>query len=281
MSSNPLVSICIPVYNGAAYIAETIASVQQQTYSNIEIIVQDNQSTDETMQIVRTLADSDRRILIAQNTKNLGMAGNWNACFARASGEFVQLLSADDLLTPTFTRICLEELITDSKCVAVATDHLLLLNGENKLRKVKLQTRTLSNFASLVLILNPLSINFMLSRRSYLETISPDRKVFGPYLTCDYGFHLDTALGGHYVRYLNQRLGIYRVHSANLSNSKRKMARQAALTVLSRREALKKQCQAAYRFTLFRFIVRSLFAMIRGSVDVRLIKILWSQLWNR
>lgn len=281
MSTNPLVSICIPVYNGAAYIAETIASVQRQTYSNVEILVQDNQSTDRTLLIVHALAKGDPRILVAQNTKNLGMAGNWNACFARASGEFVQLLSADDLLKPTFTRACLEELVTDPKCIAVATDHLLLFNGQSKSRKVKLQTRTLSNFASLVLLLNPLSINFMILRRSYLESISPDLKVFGPYLTCDYGFHLDTALGGHTVRYLDQRLGIYRIHSANLSNSKGKMARQAALTVLSRKEALKKQCQVAFRFTLLRFMARALLGAIRGYVDVRLLKILWSQLWSR
>src|SRR5690349_581871 len=95
---NPLISICIPAYNNEAYIAETISSVLSQTYSVFEIIIVDDCSTDNTVEVVRKF--NDHRIRFYQNEKNLGMHGNWNRALSLAKGEYVKLLCGDDTIFP-------------------------------------------------------------------------------------------------------------------------------------------------------------------------------------
>lgn len=98
--ADPLVSICIPVYNSGTTIGKTIASVIRQTYRNMEIIVVDNLSTDDTLARVREFRD-DPRIRIIENPEHFRCAEyNWNTCFAHARGEFLALFHADDMYSP-------------------------------------------------------------------------------------------------------------------------------------------------------------------------------------
>jgi glycosyltransferase involved in cell wall biosynthesis len=103
MKNNPLVSICIPVYNAEAYIEDAIKSCISQTYRNIEIIVVDNSSTDKSYEIAQNFLDA--RIRLYKNPKNLGMCGNWNLCLQYANGEYIKILPADDILDEN----CVEE----------------------------------------------------------------------------------------------------------------------------------------------------------------------------
>lgn len=91
-----LVSVCIPTYNNAEYIEETIRCILNQTYQNIEVIVVDDQSKDNTVEVVKAI--SDDRIKLYVNEKNLGMSGNWNRCMELCSGEYIKLICADDLI---------------------------------------------------------------------------------------------------------------------------------------------------------------------------------------
>lgn len=92
----PLVSVCIPAYNNAGYIKDTVESILQQTYRNIELIVVDDNSTDDTVAVLESI--SDERLKLYRNEHNLGMAGNWNRCLSLATGEFVKLICADDMI---------------------------------------------------------------------------------------------------------------------------------------------------------------------------------------
>lgn len=94
--SQPLVSVCIPTYNNADYIEETIQCVINQTYQNIELIVVDDKSKDETVEIIQSIKDN--RIKLYINEKNLGMSGNWNRCMELCTGEYIKLICADDLI---------------------------------------------------------------------------------------------------------------------------------------------------------------------------------------
>ena len=82
VSTPPKVSVCIPVYNGSDYIADTIQSVLEQTYKDFHILVCDNCSTDNTEEIVRNFRDP--RLTYTQNPKNLGLIGNANRCLELA-----------------------------------------------------------------------------------------------------------------------------------------------------------------------------------------------------
>ncbi len=100
---NPLISVCIPVYNCEDYIKFAIDSVLGQTFREFELIVIDNFSTDRTLAIARQYAD--KRLRIIENKKNIGAEGNWNLALSEAKGEYIKLLCADDMLYPE----CLEK----------------------------------------------------------------------------------------------------------------------------------------------------------------------------
>ena len=93
------VSVCIPVYNAELFIEQTIKSVLNQTYKDFELIICDNQSTDNTVQIIKKF--NDARINLCINDENIGMFGNWNLCLKKATGEYIHILCADDYLEPT------------------------------------------------------------------------------------------------------------------------------------------------------------------------------------
>lgn len=98
MADKPLVSVCIPAYNNADTITETMECVLRQTYRHIELIVSDDHSSDDTAAIAEKIAAKDSRVRIYHNEENLGMAGNWNRCLALCRGEYIRLLCADDLI---------------------------------------------------------------------------------------------------------------------------------------------------------------------------------------
>ncbi len=99
---NSLVSVLIPVYNREEYIYETVKSALNQTYKNIEIIVVDNKSTDNTWKILNQISSMDNRIKIFQNDSNIGPVRNWKRCVDEASGEYGKILWSDDLIAPDF-----------------------------------------------------------------------------------------------------------------------------------------------------------------------------------
>lgn len=98
MAAHPLISICIPCYNGAKFVARTLDSLISQAFEDFEVIIADNHSTDESVRIIRNYQDS--RIKLIQNESNLGLVGNWNKVLSLSTGKYVKLLCADDVLYP-------------------------------------------------------------------------------------------------------------------------------------------------------------------------------------
>lgn len=96
MASNSLVSICIPNYNNAKYIDKTIKSIIDQSYKNIEIVISDNASTDNSEEVIHSF--NDPRIVFYKNSKHLNSAeDSYNAALERSSGELVAIYHSDDL----------------------------------------------------------------------------------------------------------------------------------------------------------------------------------------
>ncbi len=97
---NQLVSILIPTFNSEKFLLEAIGSVQNQTYSNWEIILVDDCSTDTTLTLVAELAQKDKRIHFSKLNKNAGTGVARNTALAEAKGEYIAFLDADDLWKP-------------------------------------------------------------------------------------------------------------------------------------------------------------------------------------
>jgi glycosyltransferase involved in cell wall biosynthesis len=97
---NPKISVCIPVRNGGVFLPLAINSVLTQSYQKFELVVVDNCSNDGTTEWLAERLPKDRNIRIFRNSTELGIAANFNACLALASGDYVKFLCADDLLLP-------------------------------------------------------------------------------------------------------------------------------------------------------------------------------------
>ncbi len=98
--NQPLVSICVPTYNGEKYLAETLTCILNQTYQNLEILVVDDQSSDSTLDVVKEYQKKDVRIRLFVNDSNLGLVANWNRCIELASGDWIKFQFQDDLMLP-------------------------------------------------------------------------------------------------------------------------------------------------------------------------------------
>lgn len=96
INSTPLISICIPTYNGSHYIKKCIECCIHQSYKNIEIIINDDGSNDDTVSIIQQFAQKDDRIKFTYNEKNCGLVANWNRCLDLASGTYIKWLFQDD-----------------------------------------------------------------------------------------------------------------------------------------------------------------------------------------
>lgn len=95
-----LVSVLMSVYNGASTLEKAAASVLAQTYRDLELILCDDASTDDTWRIMQRIARSDARVTIFQNETNLGLGASLNECLSRAKGEFIARQDADDVSDP-------------------------------------------------------------------------------------------------------------------------------------------------------------------------------------
>ena len=100
MSHQALVSVIIPTYNSSKYIEKTLVSVLHQTYINLEVIIVDDASTDNTISLLESLQKKDARIVIAQLEENSGAAGARNHATKLAKGDYIAFLDSDDLWLP-------------------------------------------------------------------------------------------------------------------------------------------------------------------------------------
>jgi len=95
--TTPLVSVAVPVFNGMPFLEVAIESIFQQDYVNIEIIISDDGSSDDSRQFINNISD-DRVVKLLDHQQNIGIFGNLNRCIARSKGNYVQIMSQDDVM---------------------------------------------------------------------------------------------------------------------------------------------------------------------------------------
>jgi predicted O-linked N-acetylglucosamine transferase (SPINDLY family)/predicted SAM-dependent methyltransferase len=131
LNSNPLVSVCIPTYNGEKFIKEAIQSVLSQTYSNIEIILSDDNSSDRTVEIAKALqSQSPLKFSILEHSQ-YGLAENWNFCISQAQGKYIKFLFQDDLLQPNAIKAMVSLAEQDQEIGLVFSPRKLFTSTEN------------------------------------------------------------------------------------------------------------------------------------------------------
>lgn len=108
MPAVPRVSVCVPTYNGAAFLRRALDSARRQTFRDFELLVVDDASVDGTREVARAFARREPRLRLVENPRRLGLVGNWNRAVALSRGTWVKFLFQDDTLAPR----CLERMLS-------------------------------------------------------------------------------------------------------------------------------------------------------------------------
>jgi glycosyltransferase involved in cell wall biosynthesis len=128
----PIVSVIMPCHNGQAHVAAAVESVLGQTYTNFEILAVDDGSTDDTAEILRSLAAADPRVITWSQPASGTAAAARNAAFARARGELIAFLDADDLYHPEKLARALIGFSLRSDIQMVFHDHVRFLHDPHE-----------------------------------------------------------------------------------------------------------------------------------------------------
>ncbi len=124
--SGPLVSICVPTYNRARFLRESLATILAQDYAPLEIVISDNASDDDTEEICRTVAERDPRVRYIRQSRNIGLYQNHNFLIGAARGELLGFFHDDDQYTPTIVTAYVRFLREHPEAGLVCSDWELL-----------------------------------------------------------------------------------------------------------------------------------------------------------
>jgi glycosyltransferase involved in cell wall biosynthesis len=141
----PSVSICLPVLNGERYLEKAIESALIQTYTDFELLIADDGSTDNSWAIASRYAQQDKRIVAWKNEKSFGLFGNYNLCTSRASGRYIKLFAQDDIFHPDLVQRLLNvleenpsvSLVASARCPIDANGKSIQLVTEADIRCAK------------------------------------------------------------------------------------------------------------------------------------------------
>lgn len=199
--NQPLVSICIPVFNEEKYLERTIKSVLSQTYGNFELVISDNASTDKTQAICHEFAEKDSRVKYFRSPEKVSQNENFNRVFKLSSGQFTLWMGGHDWLDPNYIEQCVAKFVENPETVLVTTytkhiddkgvEHYLEYKGTrlNLESPCKRFSRMLWFLTTSHLHISPI---FSLMRRSALEKT----KLIGNILYADLIFALEMSLLG-------------------------------------------------------------------------------------
>lgn len=227
-SSNPLVSVVVVAYNSSATVLETLDSIKNQTYRNIELIITDDASKDDTVSLCNKWLDANgERFVLAKvvtNEKNTGISANANrGCFA-SQGEWIKIIAGDDKLFPS----CVEDyvkFVSDNPSKNVIVSPLQVFGAED-LEKWNGLMRTNFKYA---FSLKPRDLKILACKICLFP--APSQFINAEYFRSiggydesirdieDWPFWIKTAFNGAQFAYLETPEVYYRISSSSLSQS--------------------------------------------------------------
>lgn len=268
----PRLSVCIPTYNGAAFLNEAIESVLTQEFSDFELLIVDDQSTDATLDIACSFVDP--RLQVRQNDQRLGIPGNWNRCLALARGEYLCLFHQDDVMLRSNLEQKIQLMLAHPgvsfvhSAVKLVTEESAPSGVENWIENAteNFVVDGLTYFHRLLFPRNLICAPTVILRRALCEVIGGFDAELG--FTPDYEMWLKACIEGQ-VGFISQPLIQYRWHGGNASHTFRSdwgveetlTARCRAIEYFARRTARQTEAE------LLRAVVEALAASDRRTVQ--------------
>ena len=176
MSNQPLVSVGIPTYNRSESLKRSISSVINQTYTNLEIIISDNASTDETQKVCEKFCSLDSRVKYIRQPENFGAGNNFKFVLEQATGEYFMWLGDDDYISKDFILKCGSELINNSELILVSGTSRLFIERHDIYRETRQEdfgeNNKFKRFYKYYKTVSDNSIFYSLIRRENLTKVS-------------------------------------------------------------------------------------------------------------
>lgn len=213
---NALVSVVIPTYNHAHFLGKAIKSVVDQTYSNWEMIIVDNHSTDDTDVVVSSFGDDRIQLLKIHN--NGVIASSRNKGIKAAHGQWIAFLDSDDCWYSEKLEIALDSVISDNSIDVISTDELMINNQTGVSSVLRYGPYENDFYKVLLMHGNRLSPSATLVKRTFLEQHALLFNESAGYIAVeDYDLWLRLALNGAKFKFLPSVQGEYIIHPGNNS----------------------------------------------------------------
>ena len=214
--NNPLVSVIVPVYNVEQYLDECLNSIRQQTYKNIEIIVVEDCSVDNSLNtLTKHLEDS--RIKLIQHEKNSGLSAARNTGIDASEGDYIMFVDSDDYIHNNLIQLCLDN-ISKKGSDLIVFDFYSFYDGEkinNKINKNKEYNSKLFNHSEYLKYHHFAWLKFL---KADVVKNNSLRFPVGYYYE-DWPFHWELAFKNYRVLHLNAPLYYYRLRSGSITSS--------------------------------------------------------------
>ncbi len=220
----PLVSIVIPAYNLSRYLAEAIESVLNQDYRNVELIVLDDGSTDDT----RRVLEKYNGRFYWESQKNMGQANTLNKGFRMSKGEILSFLSADDILFPNAASTSVNGFLNNPDAVLTYSDFSLIDPDSSTIRRVR--TPKFDYREMLAKFICPPGPRAFFRRADFESAGRWDSSLKQ---TMDYDLWLRLGLQGRFLR-IPEVLAGYRVHEASQTFAAHGMRAEEPVLVIKR-----------------------------------------------
>ena len=218
--NTPLVTIVVVSYNHAKYIIENLDSIKAQTYTNIELIVADDASSDDSVIVFDNwLIENEYTAKKNYHTKNTGLATVLNECVEMATGKYIKLIAADDQLCFDYIERCVNKLVLDKT-------ELVFTNAYEIDENSKIVNENYFNilyYDNIIEMENLLLKNNFISGSTLMTSLNLYQKIgkyYSKTLLEDYNLVLRAVTNNYFISSLNENLIKYRRHGDNITSTK-------------------------------------------------------------
>ena len=258
---NKLVSVVIPSYNHAHYIKRAIESVIDQTYTNWEILVVDNNSNDNTDEIVKSFNDKRIKLIKIQNCGII--ASSRNKGIKESKGEYISFLDSDDWWYSNKLELSVKALERGSELVCHAEDWI---NNDKIFKTVKYGPNYKGSFRYLLYVNNCISTSAVTVKKDCLLRVDyfvEDQNAVG---VEDYHLWLKLANAGYKISFIDSILGCYRVYNTSYSSNLLKQVKSEVWVLNNIFKSQPKISFSDYILIFLRFFV------LYAKTSIRLLK---------
>jgi len=218
----PIISVILPIYNGEEYLNEAMESILIQTFKDFELIVIDDASNDNSVEIINKYEDP--RIKLHENKKNIGQASSENIGLTLSSGKYIARLDQDDVMLQDRLGIQVEYLEKNPDIAAIGCQYFCIDENGSPLDEMHWPVGFKNNLYSLITGFSPVGHPGALIRKNVLEQVGKYDPRYAP--AEDYELWLRLVANGHKINNLDLFLTKHRKHRMQTSTLKKDLLRK-------------------------------------------------------